>query len=63
MNRTLHPELLDVLPSTDPRAVHSRRDLRRINALMGNARMIHRFIRKNLDCPSPIIAEIGSGDG
>ena len=37
MIRTVIPELLDELPPDDPRAVHSRGDLRRVNALMGNA--------------------------
>ena len=37
MHRQVLPELLDELPPDDPRAVHSRRDLRRINKLMGNA--------------------------
>ena len=38
--RTVIPELLDELPPDDPRAVHSRGDLRRVNKLMGNADII-----------------------
>jgi len=34
------PELLDELPPDDPRAVHSRGDLRRVNKLMGNADIV-----------------------
>jgi hypothetical protein len=67
MTRVLEPELLDELPATDPRAIHSRRDLRRINALMGNARPIIRFVEdflKTRAAKSPlVIAEIGAGDG
>ena len=36
MNRIVQPELLDELPPDDPRAMRSRRDLRRINAWMRN---------------------------
>ena len=61
--RVLQPELLDELPSNDPRAVHSRRDLRRINQIMGNARPIIKFLLEG-ELKSPItIAEIGAGDG
>ena len=35
--RRLEPELLDQLPADDPRAMRSRRDLKRINAWMNNA--------------------------
>jgi hypothetical protein len=63
MNRIVEPELLDELPTTDPRAIRSRRDLRRINGLMGNARIVHRFIENALDGPNLTIAEIGCGDG
>ena len=63
MTRVLQPELLDELPSNDPRAVHSRRDLRRINKIMLNARPIIKFLRA-ADLKSPItIAEIGAGVG
>ena len=36
MKRIVQPELLDALPPDDPRAVRSRRDLRRVNAWMRN---------------------------
>lgn len=61
MNRTLEPELLDDLPASDPRAVASRRDLRLLNAIMGNHRPIIRFLR---ELPAnPTVAEIGAGEG
>jgi hypothetical protein len=63
MTRILQPELLDELPFNDPRAIHSRRDLRRINGIMGNARPIIKFLRAG-EMKSPVaIAEIGAGDG
>src|SRR5688572_11118596 len=67
MTRILQPELLDELPSTDPRAIHSRRDLRRINRLMRNARPIISFVCafvQNHVVKGPLtVAEIGAGDG
>ena len=38
--RRLEREWLDELPADDPRARRSRADLRRINAIMGNARIV-----------------------
>jgi hypothetical protein len=40
MLRQVLPEILDHLPADDPEAIGSRRDLRRINFLMGNKRWI-----------------------
>ena len=40
--RTLEPEWLDELPADDPRAMRSRRDLLRINALMTNSTLVAR---------------------
>ena len=62
--RRVEPEWLDVLAPSDPRAVRSRRDLRRINALMGNAAIVARKLRESFPDGSPRrIAEIGAGDG
>lgn len=44
MLRTITPELLDELPPDDPRAIHSRGDLQRVNALMGNANIMARTL-------------------
>lgn len=63
MTRILEPELLDELPASDARAIQSRRDLRRINALMGNGRVIARFVTRYVKKGPVIIAEIGAGDG
>ncbi|HVR35292.1 MAG TPA: class I SAM-dependent methyltransferase [Methylomirabilota bacterium] len=64
MTRDIEPELLDHLPVDDAGAVGSRRDLRRLNRLMGHTRILVRRTR-------PVwtedrrwrLAEIGAGDG
>jgi len=64
MERSLQAELLDELPADDPRAVGSRRDLRRINALMGNARLMARAVRGAASQALPRrIVDLGAGDG
>ena len=64
MIRTLHPELLDTLPPDHPSAIGSRRDLRRINTLMGHAGIIARSLEKIFPNQlPPSIVEIGAGDG
>jgi len=74
MARRVEPEWLDELPAHDPRARRSRRDLVRINALMGNAALVASELRKpGTDlgyhmlitevCPRFSVAEIGAGDG
>jgi len=59
--RLLTPELLDLLPADDPRALRSRRDLVRVNAVM----MQHRIMAKALaNLPPPrVLADLGGGDG
>jgi hypothetical protein len=62
--RRLDPEWLDQLPASDPRAIRSRRDLRRINALMGNARCIASALEKYAAGRTPrTIVDLGCGDG
>ena len=61
--RHLEPELLDGLPADDPRAIASRRDLVRINALMFQARIMASLLRANVQTPPLRILEIGAGDG
>lgn len=66
MRRIVRPELLDALPAAAPEAVASRRDLRRINRLMGHARVLRGAFRNCLpaDTGSPWqVAELGAGDG
>ena len=62
--RRIEPEWLDELPPGDPRAIKSRRDLRRINALMTNVTCVARELTRSFRHGSPrTIAEIGAGDG
>ena len=61
ISRQLEPELLDHLPPDDPRAIRSRRDLRLINAWMGNARHLGWSIN-SLPKPPRTIVELGTGE-
>lgn len=61
--RVVRAELLDSLPHDDPEAIRSRRDLRRINALMGNDRWILRTAARFPDAATRGIVELGAGDG
>lgn len=63
MLRRIEPELLDELPPSDPRAIRSRRDLRLINWIMGNARLLSAALLSKLREPPRTIVELGSGDG
>jgi hypothetical protein len=61
LTRRVDPELLDSLPPDNPRAIRSRRDLKRVNAAMRQARIFANLVR---DLPRPQrILELGSGDG
>jgi hypothetical protein len=63
MQRIVKPEILDELPPEDPRAVHSRKDLNRINRIMGHAGLISAHLRESHE-PVPLrILELGAGDG
>ena len=62
--RIVEPELLDVLPPGDRRALRSRHDLRRLNQWMNNPRIMARALFENLNgIDSPRIVELGAGDG
>ena len=64
LSRRVEPELLDSLPADDPRAVGSRRDLRRINRIMGTCGLIARALDPLVrGTPAPRIVELGAGDG
>jgi hypothetical protein len=64
MERCVEPEWLDTLPTEAPAAMGSRRDLRRLNAWMGNAQTLARALQKmkavKRDAP---LVELGAGDG
>ncbi|SFO68450.1 hypothetical protein SAMN03159463_02677 [Mesorhizobium sp. NFR06] len=61
--RSLVPEILDGLAADDTRAIRSRRDLARINALMFQAPIMASLMRKYLTRQPCRLLEIGAGDG
>lgn len=64
-DRRIEPEILDELPADDPEAQASRRDLRRINRLMGHGRLFRKAWKRSLMRASgPVrVVELGAGDG
>jgi len=62
MNRACEPELLDSLPHDHPDAVHSRRDLRLINAILRNRSWFERTLPAVLR-PGERVLEVGAGTG
>jgi 2-polyprenyl-3-methyl-5-hydroxy-6-metoxy-1,4-benzoquinol methylase len=63
ITRVVESELLDNLDASDPEALRSRRDLRMINALMGNQIWFLRQFRKFPPSSFAGIVEIGAGEG
>ena len=64
MKRIVQSELLDTLPPNDPRAVHSRQDLRRVNGWMRNhVIMADELLEALNQQPLQQITELGAGDG
>lgn len=64
LRRRIQPELLDRLPATDPAALRSRADLRRLNVLLGNFRWFTANLAGPLGAsPAASVVEIGAGDG
>jgi SAM-dependent methyltransferase len=63
-NRIVEPEILDEMPANDPRAIASRRDLRRLNYWLNHHRHVKNAILTAfpVDVPHTLV-EIGSGDG
>jgi SAM-dependent methyltransferase len=62
MLRQIQPEFLDQLPCDDREAIGSRRDLARINAVMGNWRWLARMLRRHAQ-PGDRVLELGAGRG
>lgn len=59
----LGPDLLDQMSSDDPRAIASRRDIRRINAIMFQDTIMRNAIsRSGLATPKRVL-DLGGGDG
>jgi len=64
MKRIIQPELLDTLPPDDPRAIWSRRDLRRVNAWMRNHAIMAKALQSAANGrPPKQITDLGAGDG
>ena len=63
LTRCVEAETLDHLREDDPRAIRSRRDLRRINRIMGNILIVDSLLHRSLSHPPLRIAELGAGDG
>ena len=62
--RRVEPEWLDELAPTDPRAIRSRRDLRRVNSFMLQAGIMRRLLLSACGDKRPrFILELGGGDG
>jgi hypothetical protein len=62
--RVIEPEWLDELPAADPRAIRSRRDLRRVNRWMLQASIMARTMRSACGTRKPrTVLELGAGDG
>jgi len=62
MDRLMEPEWLDALPPEDERAVRSRRDLNRLNAVMGHGFILRKALQRYGRAPRSIV-ELGAGDG
>ena len=58
--RVPEAELLDTLPAADEGAQHSRRDLRKLNWIMGHRRHMVRMMR---DASFNTLIDLGTGDG
>jgi methyltransferase family protein len=60
--RRVEPEWLDELPPQDARAIRSRRDLVRVNALMANGGIVVDELQARLRPGALRLAEVGCGD-
>lgn len=64
MQRVVQAEVLDSLPEAHPDAVACRRDLRRLNFLMGTHRWLRGCVRRLVRSGSArSVLELGAGDG
>lgn len=62
MLRSIAPELLDTLPPSDAGARKARRDLQKLNAIMGHSAFFLRWLLRERDTFSRLV-ELGAGDG
>jgi hypothetical protein len=63
LKRRVESEWLDELPADNPRAQRSRRDLRRVNWVMGQGLIIRRVLSRTVVSPPRVLLELGAGDG
>ena len=63
IGRVIVPELLDSLAADDPEAIRSRKELRWINALMGNERWMLQQLSRHPELLKHGIVEWGAGEG
>ena len=63
LTRCVEPETLDNLREDDPRAIRSRRDLQRVNRIMGNVAILDSLLNRSLKRSPAQMAELGAGDG
>lgn len=63
MSRVVKMELLDLLPSHEALAARARRDLRRLNRLLGHGSILIRVLSEALRCAPKRLVELGAGDG
>ncbi len=64
MKRVLTPELIDLLPASDPRIARSRRDLIRLNRLNRSDALMATLLRQTVNGIRPqTLTDLGSGDG
>lgn len=63
MERRVEPELLDGMDPDDPEAVRSRRDLQRINGLMGNVEWMRQAMEWAGERSGGPLWELGAGEG
>jgi hypothetical protein len=63
MKRIVQPEMLDTFSPADPRALRSRRDLRRVNACMGNDAIMAKALKEFFPAAPKALVEFGAGDG
>ncbi|MGA8172537.1 MAG: class I SAM-dependent methyltransferase [Methylocystis sp.] len=61
--RSVNPEILDSLPPDDPRAMHSRRDIRRINVLMLQSKIMANLLSSRCVKVPRTLFDLGAGDG
>ncbi len=61
--RQLVPEILDSLAPGDPEAVRSRRDLRRLDVVLGGSRWILSRLSRHRSAVRRGVVEVGAGEG